>query len=250
MKNQLSRRAVFVGAAALPVLALPAVSAIASQVSEAGLAALIAELKALEQHIKLEGSAIDKMETDIRATLPPVPPELLQVIELAPLNQGQALTMASSTSKPNNEIVGWSQEELQGMLKRGTYEFAARFDTAHVKDLLDCDMAIACKSVKMSPATKANIARLLDLRRAHDAIEEAALAEHQQRQEAWEGHLQQEDELLTEIIEWPVQSMAELALKARALSENANFKGSFTYELQCEACKMMFADIARLAVAA
>ena len=247
MSKTMNRRAMPSGATILPMLAVPAIAKARPSNTNAGLLDAINELKRLSAYIKEEGKAVDALEIKVRASLPPVPPELLLPIELLPLDEGQTLNLPTSTGKPNNQREGWSEEELQRMLDSGKYEFAARFDNGQVKDLLDCDMAITCKSVKMSPETKATLARLLDMRKAYDAAEQDALAEHGARQEAWEEKLDEEDALLTTIIEWPVQSIEGLALKAKALSESTTFNECVSDHLQPKACEIMFAEIQRLA---
>lgn len=248
MKTQINRRAALVGAIAAVSVVLPSISAFANQYGEAELANTIAELKALERRIKLEGKEVDKLEIAILATLPPMPHELLQTIAMRPHNEGQTLPIAFKKCKPSNERYGWSHEELQTILVNGKYEVAVRMETDQVKDLLDCDMAIACKSVKMSPETKATITRLLKQRKTYDSMREAALTNHQRRQEAWEGLLRREDDLLTTIIEWPVNSVHGLATKAKAISESQTCMGQF--EMQEIVCREFLSDIARLAKAA
>ena len=84
---------------------------------------------------------------------------------------------------------------------------------------------------------------------AYDAAEQAALAEHSARHEAWEAMLDVEDELIGTIIEWPVQSFEGLALKAKALSECVTFTECIGDHFQPKACRIMFSEIQRLVAA-
>ena len=250
MKNNLSRRAALAGAATLPVLALPSLAAAMSRADDSALGAKLTELRTLALRIEVDGHAADALERAARASLPPVPPELLRPIEMLPLDEGQSLTMATSSGAPSNEWRGWTQLELQPMLDSGTYSFAARFDTEHVKSMLNCDMAITCKDVRMSSETKSEIARLLGLARERDEREAIAFAPHVAAQEAWEGLLDAEDDLLAEIAAWPVASLRGLAMKAAALAESNRFTDSYLDEFQRNAFTALFESIAALAKSA
>ena len=242
MTNSINRRTMLSG---VTVLALP-VSAIASQrKSSEGLILAIDRLHQLDVQVERDGKAATALELLAKANMPPLPPELLQPIDLVQRDDGQRMTLPNVTRKPNNPTHGWSTEELENFLQSGKFEFLAKLDPKTDNEFADCDTVITFKSVKMANETLAHIARLLDLRKAHEATETLHYAAHERANSEWEDLLDVQDEAMQALIEHPVSSIAELATKSKTILSHIMVRD--IHEWQSAACETLCADIQALA---
>ena len=225
MSKTMNRRAMLSGATIWPMLAMPAFAQALTPENDAELFDIIRQWeagKALEISFGAEHTAMERLA---QANEPPVPPELMQPIELP-----------SGIERPRNAR-GWTMEELERFAALSTDGKFTRSETAAGYDLHFIEGPV--------PETvRANARELLVIKKRYDKAYIVAWNEAEAGQIRFDKIVSENTDLIMQMAETPANSVQGLLAKCHVCKAEHLFEWHSSFN---EVALSLVEDIQRLA---